>query len=232
MAGHDGDGGVQIDRARLRQDGYVLLRGAIPGEWLDALRTAFDDGASAAWPVPRGPGFRHSLLDLDPTVQAVCRLPAVIEAVGTLCGERFFLSQVEGREPLRGCGHQGLHRDLCAQRPGDSVQLLAFFDDYGPGNGATRLVPATHRLGPDAPAPTETDEARAVRLSGRAGDVLVFDADLMHAGSLNPSGERRRSILACYFAESLHEGHALTAAVRNVRMDTSERFDPPETRTA
>lgn len=217
-----------IDREQLHRDGYVLLRQAIPAGWLDELRAAFDAGAkpSDQWPVPRGPGWRHSLLDLDPKVQAVCRLPQVLAVAGELIGERFFLSQVEGREPLQGGGYQTLHRDLSALRPGDTAKALAFFDDYGPENGATRIVPGTHRPAPDEPPIDPNDESRSMQLSGSAGDILVFDSDLVHAGSLNPSGARRRSILVCYFAEPLYDSHLRTANLRSVRMDTSDRFDP------
>jgi ectoine hydroxylase-related dioxygenase (phytanoyl-CoA dioxygenase family) len=217
-----------IDPSTLRRDGYALLRGAIPPAWLDPLRRAFDDSVtpSERWPVPRGPGWRHAWLDLDPDVQAVCRLPAVLAVAGALIGERYFLAQVEGREPLAGCGHQGLHRDLSADRPGDTVAALAFFDDYGPHNGATRIVPGSHRVAAGAAGEALPDETRAVQLSGAAGDILVFDADLVHAASQNHSGDRRRSILIGYFAESRHADHLRTAALRGVRMDTSERFDP------
>jgi len=218
-----------IDRERLHRDGYALLRGAIPADWLDALRRAFDEGVmpSERWPVPRGPDWRHALLDLDPTVQAVCRLPPLLEAAGALIGERFFLAQVEGREPLPGGGHQGLHRDFSAHRPGDTANALAFFDDYGPDNGATRLIPGTHRpAAAERSAPDPGDEALAVQLAGTAGDILVFDADLVHAGSLNRSGARRRSMLIGYFAETRHADHLATAALRGVRMDTRERFMP------
>ena len=54
----------------------------------------------------------------------------------------------------------------------------------------------------------------------------MFDADLLHAGSLNPTGARRRSILIGYFAEPRYDAHLGTAHLRNVRMDTRERFDP------
>ncbi|RDZ27318.1 phytanoyl-CoA dioxygenase family protein [Lysobacter silvisoli] len=217
-----------IDREQLHRDGYVLLRGEIPLDWLPDLRRAFDAGVQASehWPVPRGPGWRHSLLDLDPIVQAVCRRPRLLAAVGALIGERYFLSQVEGREPLPGGGHQGLHRDLSAQRPGDTVNALAYFDDYGPDNGATRLVPGSHRPTPDAPAPSADDESRSLQLAGSAGDILVFDADLVHAGSINPGDLRRRSALIGYFAESNYAAHLKTARLRSVRMDTSERFEP------
>ncbi|MBX7186805.1 MAG: phytanoyl-CoA dioxygenase family protein [Vicinamibacteria bacterium] len=217
-----------IDRERLHRDGYVLLRGAIPAEWLDGLRAAFDAGVkpSDQWPVPRGCDWRHSLLDLDPAIQAVCRLPDVLAAAGTLIGERFFLAQVEGREPLPGGGQQKLHRDLSADRPGDTVNAIAYFDDYGPGNGATRLVPGSHRPDPEAPPFDFQDESAAVQLEGSAGDILVFDADLVHAGTRNPTGARRRSILIGYFAEPRYASHLSTAHLRAVRMDTSGRFDP------
>lgn len=217
-----------IDRNLLHREGHALLHRAIPAEWLDDLRDAFDTGVkpSEQWAVPRGADWRHSMLDLDAKVQAVCRLPPLLEVVGELIGERFFLAQVEGREPLAGGGHQGLHRDLSAQRPGDTVNALAFFDDYGPGNGATRLVPGSHRPAPGAPLFDLGDESRCVQLAGAAGDILVFDADLLHAGSLNPTGARRRSILIGYFAEPRYASHLETVHLRSVRMDTSERFDP------
>ncbi|OLF52940.1 phytanoyl-CoA dioxygenase family protein [Pseudomonas chlororaphis] len=219
-----------IDREHLHQEGYVLLRRAIPAEWLAELRAVFDAGVrpSAQWPVPRGADWRHSLLEADARVQAVCRLPQVLAVAGELIGERFFLSQVEGREPLAGGGQQRLHRDVSAQRPGDIANALAFFDDYGPENGATRIVPGSHRPGPDEPPFDFHDESRSVQLSGTAGDILVFDVDLVHAGSLNPSGARRRSILISYFSEPLYASHLETAGLRNIGMDTRERFDPAD----
>ncbi|WP_019867809.1 phytanoyl-CoA dioxygenase family protein [Methylovulum miyakonense] len=218
-----------IDHKQAHQDGYALLRGAIPTGWLDELRAAFDAGVmpSDQWPVPRGADWRHSLLDLDPNVQAVCRLPELLAVVGGLIGERFFLSQVEGREPLAGGGYQNLHRDLSAQRPGDTVNAIAYFDDYGYENGATRIVPGSHRPTQDEPPFDFNDESRSVQLSGSAGDILVFDADLVHAGSLNPTGARRRSILIGYFAGPLYATHLETVSLRNIRMDKVGWFDPP-----
>ncbi len=92
------------DREQLHRDGYVLLRHAIPAQWLGELCAVFEASAmpSEQWPVPRGMDWRHALLDVEPKVQAVCRLPRVLAAVGELIGEGFFLSQVEGREPLAG----------------------------------------------------------------------------------------------------------------------------------
>lgn len=212
------------------RDGYFLLRRVIPLEWLAGLRAVFDAGVtpSELWPAPRGRDWRHSMLDLDPAVQAVCRLPQVIGAVGKLIGERFFLSQVEGREPVAGCGHQQLHRDMSSQRPGDRVSALAFLDDYGPENGATRIVPGSHRPQLGERPFDFADDSLSIQLSGLAGDILVFDVDLVHAASLNVTGARRRSLLAGYSSEQLYASHLETARMRGVRMDTTERFSPSE----
>jgi hypothetical protein len=211
---------------QLHSEGYALLRGAIPVQWLHELRMAFDAGVKPndQWPVPRGADWRHALLDLLPMVQSVCRLPELLSATGALIGERFFLAQVEGREPLAGGGHQGLHRDLSTQRPGDTVLAIAFLDDYGFENGATRIVPGSHRQ-----AQLDfNDTSQAVQISGSAGDILVFDADLLHAGSLNVTGARRRSLLISYFAEPLYASHLETAQLRSIRMGAAW-FGPPST---
>lgn len=221
---------LMIDREQLHQNGYLLLRQAVPADWLDELRATFEAGVIAPeqWPVPRGLDWRHALVDLDARVQAVCRLPALLAVAGELIGEGFFLAQVEGREPLAGGGHQVLHRDLSELRLGDRVTALVYLDDYGPANGATRIVPGSHRPG-ERLAPFDfSDESRALQLAGKAGDVLLFDADLVHGACRNPSGARRRSLLISYFAESLYASQEQTASLRNVQMDTRERFDPKD----
>ncbi|MCU1733474.1 MULTISPECIES: phytanoyl-CoA dioxygenase family protein [unclassified Pseudomonas] len=216
------------DREHLHRQGFLLLRQAVPADWLEHLRAVFDAGVkpSDQWPVPRGADWHHSQLDADAQVQAVCRLPALLAVVGELIGERFFLAQVEGRAPLAGGGQQKLHRDLSAQRPGDTVGAMVYLDDYSPANGATRIVPGSHRPAPEEAPFDFADESGAVQLSGSAGDILVFDVDLVHAGSLNVSGANRRSLLINYFAEPLYPMHQETAALRGVTMDTSDRFEP------
>jgi ectoine hydroxylase-related dioxygenase (phytanoyl-CoA dioxygenase family) len=218
-------------QAQLNRDGCMILRGAIVSTWLGELRQAFDEGVKPAseWPVPRGADWRHALVDLSQVVQSVCCLPQLLAAVGALIGEQFFLSQVEGREPLQGGGHQGLHRDLSAGRPGDTVLAIAFLDDYGVDNGATRIVPGSHRQTAldliALEAKRETSGSPVIQISGCAGDILVFDADLVHAGSLNVTGARRRSLLITYFAEPLFAAHLQSAQIRGIRMQ-ARWFEP------
>lgn len=204
------------DAAALDRDGFLLLRHAAAD--VVPLRAAFDAGAGPAsqWAAPRGGGWRHALVDLDPVVQAACRVPALLAAVGQLLREPFFLAQVEGREPLPGAGEQPLHRDGAGM---NAAAALIFLDAYGPDNGATRVVPRALDSG-------VADEALARVLAGEAGDILVFDADLLHGATRNRSGARRRSLLLSFAPESERAAQDACRAVRNVRMDTSEVFVP------
>ena len=199
--------------AALERDGYLLLRGATPESWLAPLRAAFDGGAGD-WVAPRGPGWRHALVDLDPVVQQTCRRPSLLAAASRMLGGPFFLSQVEGREPLLDGGHQHLHRDGGGLT---AVAALVFLDPYGPDNGATRVVPRHLDQG-------EPDEALAEVLAGEAGDILVFDTDLLHGATRNRSGARRRSLLLSFMPESARAEQDACRAVRDVRMDNSEVF--------
>ncbi len=201
----------------LARDGFVVMHQAIPAPMLAALRAAFDGGvlASDEWPVPRGPDWRHAQVDLDPAVQAACRLPPLLEAIGTILRQPFFVSQVEGREPLGGGGAQNLHRD--GDEGGTYAAAMIFLDDYGPGNGATQVVPGSHR-------DRSLEPVSARVLEGRAGDVVVFDPDLLHGATCNVSGARRRSLLLSYAAASEYDTLRASEALRGVRMDTSEVF--------
>jgi ectoine hydroxylase-related dioxygenase (phytanoyl-CoA dioxygenase family) len=189
------------ERRQLESEGWLLLPGVLSATELAVMHAAWEglaaslpnEGANTNW----GP---H--LDTEPAF-AVCQThPRVMAAVGALLDDDVHVRWVHGRAPPRGHGRQGLHVDWGTPTPPERQILVNAFwvlDDMARDNGATRLVPGSHRW---ARVPRgQNAQPQAVHpgervLEARAGDVLVFSAHVWHAGSSNESGRRRRVVLA------------------------------------
>ena len=219
---------MELDAVRrdvLDDEGYVILRGAVGMDDVDRLRLACEAGelGPGDWPVPRAPDWRHSQVDLDVDVRRVCRLPVVLDAVRHVLRERYFLAQVEGREPRLGGGSQLLHRDDLAAEWPQSAYALVFLDEFGAANGATRFVAGSHRGG-GLEAPAGLEHPLATTVHGDPGDVVVFGGTVLHGATVNSTGDRRRALLIAYCILALEQDFRVTRALRGVRMDLSEVF--------
>ncbi len=117
--------------------------------------------------------------------------PRVLAAIARVLGGEFRLSSLNSRAVLPGQGLQGLHADWSGPvAPGDyyvcnSIWLL---DDFTAENGATRVVPGSHRSGKaahevmDDPAATHPEE---ILLIAPAGTVVIFNSHVWHGGTRN-----------------------------------------------
>jgi hypothetical protein len=184
-------------RARLDEDGYLVVPGAISRSEAALLRERVDE--LGALEGDRAGIEVHQLFDQcwNHRVQ--------LAAVAHVFGWRDFkLSSLNGRAALPGHGHQALHADWSDPvSPGhyqvcNSIWML---DDFTPENGATRVVPGSHRRGRRvadevgdrlAPHPDE------VLLTGVAGSCVVFNAHVWHGGTLNKTDSPRRALHALF----------------------------------
>jgi ectoine hydroxylase-related dioxygenase (phytanoyl-CoA dioxygenase family) len=201
------------DRRRLDEDGYLLIPDVLDQLEVQALRSRFDDlveleGPRAGIEVHQEPGAARvsDLVNKGDVFDACWTNSKQLAAIAYVLGGRDIkLSSLNGRAALPGHGHQALHVDWSGPvRPGDYYvcNSLWMLDDFTVDNGATRVVPGSHRSGqgpadagrdPEAPHPDE------VVVTGPAGTVAVFNSHLWHGGRRNHS-DRPRHALHGYFA--------------------------------
>lgn len=89
---------------------------------------------------------------------------------------------------------QNFHRDV-RTFSGDfrlMLNMLVMVDDFTIENGATRLVPGTHRV--EQRPDDAYFEQNAVRASGRAGSILLFDSNLWHSAAPNQTSGPRMAL--------------------------------------
>lgn len=198
---------------RLRLSGYAWLRGLL-ADRVEALAAAVDEafaehdrtyGVTALQEIgERGlvrnlGAYGATFLDLllVPEVDAVVR--AVMPGESVLnCFDALALFPGEGRYPW------DYHTDLMELRgaafPADvvpAVNVLFFVSRVREDNGATWIVPGSHRSVVTQP-PAELLAELSEPIEAEPGDVLLFDARLWHCAGTNPSDTTRVVVKALF----------------------------------
>jgi len=105
--------------------------------------------------------------------------------------EPYYMNNNSARCPLKGNPGQQLHSD--SRLPGVNYCLVAnviwMLDDFTETNGATRVVPESHKIKEFA-VDGEKHE-NEILITGGKGSVLVFNANLWHGGGPNLDGNSR-----------------------------------------
>jgi len=188
------------EKEALDRWGYAVFHNVIDDDWLAEMRAAFEKALAE--------GKRHGIhvqLSLDePAFDRVYTQPKVLAAAHHVLRRPLKMGCAIGRDPAKGHGQQALHADWphVAHAPALMVTSLWLLDDYTSDNGPTRIVPGSHRVPnalPKSMAQPESQHRDQQFVIAPAGSVLVFNSYLLHSGTRNRSGGRRR-VLQCAFA--------------------------------
>lgn len=194
----------------LDENGYLPLEGILSAQQATAMRTRFDElmaaeGEDAGKEVHQEAGTNRlaDLVNKGEVFEVCFTHPRVLAAMRHVLGPNFKLSSLNGRASLPGQGLQGLHADWAsAVAPGDyyvcnSIWLLC---DFTKENGATRVVPGSHRSGrhPKELADPKVPHPDEVLLTGQAGTVVIFNSHTWHGGTLNGSDQPRYGLHGYY----------------------------------
>jgi ectoine hydroxylase-related dioxygenase (phytanoyl-CoA dioxygenase family) len=142
--------------------------------------------------VGREYNFATCLLTKHSSMWPIVDSGPVISLIRSVIGPHCVLSSLNSLEPLQGRGHQPLHRDEGPVGPEGFVTVNSIWvlDPMDVGNGATRLIPGSHKtteLADDA-------DTRLTYAEAAPGSVAVINAHALHGASINRDGRRRRVI--------------------------------------
>jgi ectoine hydroxylase-related dioxygenase (phytanoyl-CoA dioxygenase family) len=193
--------------SRIREDGYAVVENAIEPELVEELRAALDHMERE-----QGRGYSktefegkktlrfYNLLAHDPVFQRIPIHPNTLPIAEGVLDPGLLLSSLSGITIGPGETAQALHGDsqlIPLPRPHVPIMLNCMWClvEFTEANGATRVVPGSHKLdySPEYGKEYETACAEAP-----AGSVIFFDGQLWHGGGANTTNERRYGI-ACYY---------------------------------
>jgi len=199
-------------KRRLDEDGYVVLEGVMGDGLLAELRTRIfelfdEEGEQAGREFKTEEHARRlaNLVDKGDVFRRAIIVPEVVDGVKHVLGPEMKLSSLNARsaDPQSDAG-QPLHVDMAAipdERGFWVCNTIWMLDDFTPENGATRLVPGSHKWGKRPqevladPSVSHPDE---ILLTGRAGGVVVMNAHLWHGGTANRTAAPRLAMHAFY----------------------------------
>jgi len=197
------------DRRQLNELGYLVLPALMSPELLERLRHRVDElfeqeGALAGSEFKQEPGARRlaNLVNKGRVFEEVILTPEVLEPMAQVLGPKFKLSSLNVRsaDPHSACD-QPLHADSAAiaDESGywvcNSVWML---DDFTPDNGATRMVPGSHRWRRIPPPDMYEAHPEQELVTGEAGTVVIMNAHMWHGGTANRTGAPRRAMHVYY----------------------------------
>ena len=202
------------DKHQLDTFGFLVIRQAISKQHVDGLRQRCAEAlqregedACKEFHQEQGTDRLANLIDKGREFRVMLNHLYVQAAIHHVLDGDVKLSSCNARFALPGCGAQGLHTDgnfpesfSTTDQPMGTFNVcnsLWLLDDLSPENGATRIVPGSHRsfLGPAAIMDDICQEHPAEKsIRGHVGDVVVFNSHLWHAGSINTTQKTRRCI--------------------------------------
>ena len=196
---------VQADVDRVQQHGYLVLPRLLSGDQIRRIKTELA-------PYLRGTlrgrndfeGFEtervYALLAKAPVIAELVEHPRILSIVDRLLAPNYLLSANLAIQLYPGETRQPLHFDdgfyrVARPRRAYGISTIWAIDEFTTENGATEIIPGSHRWGDERPA---EDDPRVESMLMPAGSVIVFMGTLWHRGGANRSAAPRLAVTPQY----------------------------------
>lgn len=198
--------------ANLDRDGYLILPDLLPQPMLEKLRKRVEElfeeegeNAGAEFKLESGARRLANCVDKGKVFEEAILIPEMLAAKAHILGADFKLSSLNVRStnPLSEAD-QPLHVDMNAiadERGYWVANTIFMLDDFTPDNGATRVVPGSHKWG-QRPQEQMADPFGAhpqqILVTGKAGTIVICNAHTWHGGTANRTSGQRRAMHAFF----------------------------------
>lgn len=207
--------------ATLLDQGYVVVPDVLSADTLAAVREQLAPHLQGRYPGRNDfEGFRservYALLDKAPAIAELVANDRILPLLDAVMEPNYLLSACLAIQLHPGETAQGWHYDdgfvtIPKPRPWYSVSTIWAIDDFTTENGATEVLPGSHRWGPDD---IDGDRDDAVVAEMSAGSVIVFLGTTLHRGGANRSSGTRLAITPQFCAPWARPQETFTLAVR------------------
>ena len=198
----------------LQEQGFCILKQVVLPSELPALRESVATSIREHTKLPLPNGYVTGFLRVNQDIGRYIADPRITDLVEACLGEHARISAVTGTINGPGIGRGVMHADwpfnqnhqarIQAPYPDIVVNLVTMWmlTDYTAENGATVLVPGSHKQSTSPSKRTHLDPNAnydgTVQMTAEAGDVGIFDARTWHASSANTSQEERIGFIVRY----------------------------------
>jgi hypothetical protein len=205
---------TDVDRTceSIRQLGFGLIESGYDCEWLANLSEAFNSIQERHYSEHGGFDALESIdehntirlpLGYDPIFLELATNSRILEVCSRLVSSYVVLNQQNGviNPPNGKSYNQGAwHRDLPYQHFVSSrplaINALFCLDEFSSENGATMVLPASHRQ--EAFPSDHFVASQALTVTAPAGCFIVLDCMTFHSGGVNTTAKSRRAVNHVY----------------------------------
>jgi ectoine hydroxylase-related dioxygenase (phytanoyl-CoA dioxygenase family) len=216
--------------------GYGVLDGGYSSEWLSALSDKFESvreryyieygGREALRALDEHNTIRlpmyYELIFLElatnPRILEICR--RLISGYVVLNQQNGVINPARSERYNQGAWHRDLpYQHFVSSRP-LAINALFCLDSFTIENGATKVLPASHRQ--EAFPSDSFVEHQAVAVSAPAGSFIILDCMTFHTGGINSTDRSRRAVNHVYSIPLLRQQIDLPSALGDTFTENGE----------
>ena len=203
----------------LRTLGYAVIDGGFGPDKLDQIGTGFDTayrafanangGVDALKEIDEHNSIRaafsyeKSLIDVanNPTVRGIVQ--GLIGGYQVLSQQNGVINPANAQEYNQGAWHRDLPYQHCVFSRPLAINALFCVDDFTAENGATLVLPGTHKI--EAFPSAHFVAQAAVQVTAPKGSYILLDCMVYHTGSTNRTDTPRRALNHVYTSPILRQ---------------------------